>query len=93
LTEQNLIEVRGDGVGFGVTVKDGKGATRHRVTISEEMLHRIGGARPAEQVVRACFLFLLERESKEAILRRFDVAVIAGYFPEFDRNIGKYLDG
>jgi hypothetical protein len=93
LTDQGLIEVHSDGVGFGVTVKDGKGTTRHRVTISEEMLHRIGAGRPAEQVVRACFLFLLERESKEAILGRFDVAVIAGYFQEFDRDIGKYLDG
>jgi hypothetical protein len=27
---------------------------------------------------------LLEREPKEAILRRFDVSVIGRYFPEFE---------
>ena len=37
--------------------------------------------------VERCFAFLLEREPKESILRRFDVSVIARYFPEFERVI------
>jgi hypothetical protein len=41
--------------------------------------------------VRAAFAFLLDREPKESILRRFDVTVIARYFPEFEETIGSYL--
>ena len=33
------------------------------------------------------FEFLLAREPASQILRRFDVADIARYFPEFDREI------
>jgi hypothetical protein len=42
--------------------------------------------------VRAAFAFLLDREPKEAILARFDVAVIARYFPEFERELPRYLE-
>jgi hypothetical protein len=34
---------------------------------------------------------LLDREPKESILGRFDVAVISRYFPEFDRDLPHYL--
>ena len=39
----------------------------------------------------AAFRFLLDREPKESILRRFDVAVISRYFPEFERELPRYL--
>jgi hypothetical protein len=42
--------------------------------------------------VRAAFAFLLDREPKEAILARFDVAVISRYFPEFERELPRYLE-
>ncbi len=35
-----------------------------------------------------CFF---ERESKESILPRFDLVLIARYFPEFDREIKRRL--
>jgi hypothetical protein len=34
---------------------------------------------------------LLEREPKESILRRFDVMAISRYFPEFEREMPRYL--
>jgi hypothetical protein len=34
---------------------------------------------------------LLEREPKESILRRFDVKAISRYFPEFEREMPRYL--
>ena len=37
------------------------------------------------------FRFLLERESKESILRSFDMPIIAHYFPEYEQRIGSYL--
>jgi hypothetical protein len=38
--------------------------------------------------VEASFWFLLEREPKESILRRFDLAVIEQYFPDYAAAIG-----
>jgi hypothetical protein len=34
---------------------------------------------------------LLDREPKEQILAQFDVSVISLYFPEFERELPKYL--
>ena len=35
------------------------------------------------------FRFLLARESKELILRTFDLPVIGRYFPEYERDIAR----
>jgi hypothetical protein len=73
---------------FRVRVSEGGSATEHEVTVSESDMLNLGVGYPsAEDFVRACFEFLLARESKEQILRRFDVRVIARYFPEFEREI------
>jgi hypothetical protein len=37
--------------------------------------------------VEESFRFLLEREPKESILRRFNLTVISRYFPEYEREI------
>jgi len=41
--------------------------------------------------VRRSFEFLLERESKDSILARFDLSVISRYFPEYEREIKRRL--
>lgn len=71
-----------------VRVTEGKGETTHEVTLKKADLARLAkqGEQPAKFVER-CFAFLLERESKESILRTFDVSVIATYFPEFEKEI------
>jgi hypothetical protein len=48
------------------------------------------GATP-ERGLEAAFRFLLDREPKESILRRFDVTAISRYFPEFEREMPRYL--
>ena len=40
--------------------------------------------RSAEDLVRDSFGFLLERESKQSILREFDLSLIKRYFPDYD---------
>jgi hypothetical protein len=45
----------------------------------------------AERCVEAAFRFLLDREPKESVLSRFDVTVISRYFPEFGRELPRYL--
>ena len=76
---------------FAVTVAEGNETARYEISLREAELRRLGeGATPAA-FVAAAFRFLLDREPKEAILARFDIADIAGYFPEFDLQIGRYL--
>jgi hypothetical protein len=67
-----------------VIVGDDPGATRHGVSVT---LHELatfapGDADPAD-LVRRSFEFLLARESRESILRHFELSVIERYFPEY----------
>jgi hypothetical protein len=50
-----------------------------------------GGNYTPEQCLEAAFRFLLDREPKESILADFDVTVISRYFPEFERELPRYL--
>ena len=67
-----------------VTVGSGAGMTRHEVSVTAAELDRFarGAAEPTNLVERS-FRFLLEREPKESILRRFALSDIAGYFPDY----------
>jgi hypothetical protein len=76
---------------FGVTIRDEDGTTSvHEVTVSLDDFERLGrNFRELDEFVRACFQFLLERESKESILPSFDVSMISTYFPEFEDRISR----
>jgi hypothetical protein len=80
-----------DPLAFEVVVRDDGGESRHRVTAAAADLRRLAPASPPERCIEAAFRFLLDREPKEAILRRFDISVIARYFPEFARELPTYL--
>jgi hypothetical protein len=91
-----MIEVNGTSEGdpleFDVVVREGKGESRHRVTMTRATWQRLtSGKQAPERCVEAAFRFLLDREPKESILARFDVTVIARYFPEFERELPCYL--
>ena len=71
-----------------VEVDDGRGSTSHEVGVAAADLERLDpGARDPVDLVRRSFEFLLEREPRESILRRFDLPVIGRYFPEYERSI------
>jgi hypothetical protein len=73
---------------FHVAIRDDDSSTEHDVTLSASDYDRLGTKYGTpEDFVRACFEFLLDRESKESILPRFDVSVISRYFPEFESTI------
>ena len=73
---------------FRVTVKEGRSETHHRVTLGKaDYQHLAGDEATPEELVRESFRFLLERESKESILRSFNLTVIARYFPEYQQEI------
>ena len=93
-----MIEVRrvaeGDPMDFEVVIREGKGETRHHVTMTRQMCDRLAAGRHTpERCLEAAFRFLLDREPKELILGRFDVMVISRYFPEFERELPRYLSG
>jgi hypothetical protein len=91
-----MIEVRctdeGDPLSFEVLVRQGKSESHHHVTMARDTYERLtAGEYAPERCLEAAFRFLLEREPKESILRRFDVTVISRYFPEFERELPRYL--
>jgi len=48
-------------------------------------LQRWGRGQTPEELIRRSFEFLLQRESRESILREFDLSVIQCYFPDYDQ--------
>jgi hypothetical protein len=84
--------VPGGPLQFAVTVTEGSSETRHHVTMAQAQCDRLSaGKHTPEACIRAAFRFLLDREAKESILGRFDVSVIQRYFPEFERELPRYL--
>jgi hypothetical protein len=91
-----MIEVMRTGNGelleFEVVVREIGSESRHYVTISRETCNRLTAERHTpERCLEAVFQFLLEREPKESILGRFNVSVVSQYFPEFERELPRYL--
>lgn len=74
---------------YRVTVDEDGSKTEHEVTVTAADIARYAPGACAETLLVASFEFLLEHESKESILRRFDLPVIERYFPEYARVIGK----
>ena len=81
-----------DGWRCAVTVGNDAAATRHEVSVSDEVLqHMAPGAPEPNGLVAASFGFLLQREPRESILRVFELPLIGRYFPEFEAEIGRRL--
>jgi hypothetical protein len=82
----------GDPLEFEVIVRVGNGETRYHVTMARDTCERLTmGTRAPEHCIEAALQFLLDREPQESILRRFDITVISRYFPEFERELPRYL--
>jgi hypothetical protein len=82
----------GDLLEFHVTVKEGGSQTHHTVTMKQSSYQKLSAGRvEPSDCIRAAFEFLLDHEPKESILSSFDVTVIGRYFPDFERQLGKYL--
>jgi hypothetical protein len=81
-----------DATHFHVRVMEAGSESTHQVTLDPRDYARIvGGAVEPHELIRKSFEFLLEREPKESILTRFDLTLIARYFPEYEREIKKRL--
>ncbi len=77
---------------YRVRVAEGASQTVHTVTLQPAIHQKLAGESASpEELLRLSFEFLLEREPKESILTRFDLPVIARYFPEYEREIRRRL--
>ena len=76
---------------YRVEVRDGESTTVHDVTVAAADLANFGQGREASRLLEESFRFLLEREPKEAILPRFELPVIARYFPDYPAEIRRRL--
>jgi hypothetical protein len=82
----------GDPACFEVVVREGADATRHEVTMRQDQFEKFGApSTTTERCIEAAFRFLLDRETKEAILAHFDITLITNYFPEFPSEFPRYL--
>ena len=77
---------------FEVTVKL-KSTTQHVVHLSNDFYKSLTDGKVShENLIKASFEFLLERESNNSILSEFDLEVISQYFPEYEKEIKKRLN-
>ncbi len=75
---------------FVVTIEERGSTTEHAVTLDNEYYQKLtGGRMTEEELIKKSFQFLLEKESKESILSRFDLKIIRKYFPEYEEEIKK----
>lgn len=73
---------------FTVIISEEGSKTEHIVTLDDDHYEVLThGKIPKEELIKRSFEFLLERESKESILSRFNLRVIKNYFPEYEEEI------
>lgn len=77
---------------YDVTVEDGSGSSSHEVAVWPSDLQRYAPEAAPEDLIEASFRFLLEREPKESILRKFELPVIERYFPDYAARIAHMID-
>lgn len=82
----------GGGIVFSVEVKEGGARTEHLVEVTHDYYNFLTeGKIMMEELVQKSFDFLLEREPKESILRKFNLKKISYYFPEYEKSIKNYF--
>ena len=88
--EVNKTDTNGGWV-FEVIVSNGN-STTHKVTLTNEYYNHLGLTNiDTIKLVESSFNFLLEREPKEMILRKFDLKIISNYFSEYETRLSEYI--
>ncbi|HUG07676.1 MAG TPA: hypothetical protein VMP13_02060 [Acidimicrobiia bacterium] len=76
---------------FEVTIDETSSTSTHLVTATAKHVELLCGDCDPAHLVEASIRFLLDRETKEAIMSQFDLDVIAQYFPDYASSIDDYL--
>jgi hypothetical protein len=73
---------------YTVIIEEQGSSTTHTVTLDDKYYEKLTHKKiKKEELIKKSFEFLLQREPKESILRRFDLKVISRYFTEYERII------
>ena len=67
------------------------GATHHEVEVAAATRDELAADADPEALVRASFMFLLEREARESIMATFELPVIGRYFSGYRDEIRRRL--
>lgn len=89
ITETNQSD---NGWTFMVELGHGEGLIEFWIDVDRDYWTRLTNRRvePAE-LVEATFKFLLSKEAKELIIKRFNLADVSGYFPNYENEMKKTL--
>lgn len=73
---------------FTVTVEERGAKTEYRVTLDDDYWQYLTHSKISkEELIKTSSEFLLQRESKDSILPKFNLKVIKSYFPEFEEEM------
>ena len=89
VTEMNQ---RDDGWTFLVEFGHGDGMIEYSVEVDKVYWTRLTSRKiePSE-LVRLTFKFLLDKEQKEVILKKFNLSDVAGFFPMYENEIRRAI--
>jgi len=77
---------------FRVKVEQKGASKEYAVTLENSYYQDLTrGKITKEELMEKSFKFLLERESKESILSKFNLKIIKSYFPEFEEEIRRAI--
>lgn len=76
-----------------VVVGDDPSATEHVVEVDRATLDDLAAGATPDELVRESFVYLLERESRESIMRAFELPIIARFFGDYPDEISRRLRG
>ena len=80
----------GNGWQLQVTLGTDPDTTSHAVTLDQMYWQKLtAGKIPPQDLITKSFIFLLERESKQSILPKFNLSLISTYFPEYEQTISQ----
>lgn len=80
-----------EGDRYAVTIEEIDVKSVHEVIASEKQARLLCDDCDPAKLVEASMQFLLDREPRNSIMMRFDLDVIAQFFPEYPTAIGEYL--
>lgn len=76
-----------------VVIGDDADATEHHVEATRETLADLAPGASPEELVRESFVYLLEREPRDSIMRAFELSIIARFFGDYPDEMGRRFRG
>ena len=94
---EHALSVTCDPTGAGwhcsVVVGDDPAATEHVVDVDRATLDDLAPGATPEELVRESFVYLLERESRESVMRAFELPIIGRFFGDYPDEISRRMRG